>query len=268
MLTLHLRYIEDGEETALFFEDDVDWDIRLRTKQIPRAAAAFRKFFLSSTSPSKYYYGKLDNWDVLFLGHCGDYFDSLDVHPLPGIGHFTPADLTKLRHSTFKDDTMPDRWNLHPFTVLKHAALGIPEKTRVIHETVRALCTFGYAISRPAAQRLLEVIDPQVDRAFDIALLNACNSTVLTCWTLSPELMHHKMVPSLITLNDENDKPPAPVDAQGFSQVQSRNETSNIECGFYSGDFEFGDDMARLEYLRREVARKGKCLKDWKHDTM
>lgn len=54
-----------------------------------------------------------------------------------------------------------------------------------------------------------------------------------------------------------------PVDAAGEAQVASRNETTNIDCGFWSGAFAFDDDdAARLKYLQEHVGRQGKCLKD------
>src|SRR5437016_1702706 len=36
------RFLDSGYETALILEDDVDWDIRLRSTQIPLAAKAIR----------------------------------------------------------------------------------------------------------------------------------------------------------------------------------------------------------------------------------
>jgi len=53
-----------------------------------------------------------------------------------------------------------------------------------------------------------------------------------------------------------------PVDAAGMEQVRARDETSNIRCGFWGGAFAFEEgDSSRLEYLREEVGRKGRCLK-------
>ena len=61
--------------------------------------------------------------------------------------------------------------------------------------------------------------------------------------------------------------------------IQRTGETANIECGFWSGDFDWedgeqqqdldghdeGDDMdretRRLMFLREEVGEKGRCLK-------
>ena len=52
-----------------------------------------------------------------------------------------------------------------------------------------------------------------------------------------------------------------PVDKIGSKQVFWRGETSNIGCGFWSKDFQWNGDKARLAHLREEVGRKGQCIK-------
>lgn len=61
------------------------------------------------------------------------------------------------------------------------------------------------------------------------------------------------------TIDDHPFRPP--VDLKGLEQVQYRRETSNIDCGFFWGEFYWNGDLERLEYLRKEVGRKGRCLK-------
>jgi hypothetical protein len=54
-----------------------------------------------------------------------------------------------------------------------------------------------------------------------------------------------------------------PVDLAGQAQVSYRNETMNIDCGFWSGAFAFDDnDVDRLQFLRQHAGREGKCLKE------
>nr|AIA92834.1 CAZy families GT25 protein [uncultured Leptosphaeria] len=56
-----------------------------------------------------------------------------------------------------------------------------------------------------------------------------------------------------------------PVDLAGQAQIAYRNETTNIDCGFWSGDFAFDeDDTDRLHYLQEQVGRQGRCLKEGK----
>ena len=100
--------------------------------------------------------------------------------------------------------------------------------------------------------------------AYDAAILNGCRDGPLKCYTVNPELFHHMEGESLIA--DEEAKERVifrpPVDEAGLEQVKYRLETSNIGCGFFSGDFYFDGDQQKLAYLREEVGRKGRCLKN------
>ncbi|KAI4770619.1 hypothetical protein E4T44_13956, partial [Aureobasidium sp. EXF-8845] len=81
-------FLDSGLETMLVMEDDVDWDIHLRTSQVPKVAAAMRTLLIEQqsdqpSSPStrqkiitpdqaQGYWGNPQDWDILYLGHCGD----------------------------------------------------------------------------------------------------------------------------------------------------------------------------------------------------
>lgn len=52
----------------------MDWDIRLRYEQIPRAAAAFKRQIISLDN--SYWGTPALTWDVIFVGHCGDTFEA------------------------------------------------------------------------------------------------------------------------------------------------------------------------------------------------
>lgn len=262
-------FLESGAETAMIIEDDVDWDIRLRTMQIPHAAAA-QKTILPKTD-STYYWGHPDDWDLLYLGHCGDYFGTVDKMRV-GVGVVHPEDLRRLPHILYKDTTLPEPTDVHPFTQSLLSAFNIPRKTRLIHKSKWPLCTFGYAVTRDLALRLLEDLAPPVEipgkwvTAYDIAILEACRDKGLRCFTVTPELFHHMKGTSLIdgVAKTAGDKPPA--DRVGEAQVWYRNETSNIGCGFWSKDFQWNGDQARLAWLQEEVGRKGRCVKPGRND--
>ncbi|OCK84346.1 glycosyltransferase family 25 protein [Lepidopterella palustris CBS 459.81] len=306
-------FLDSGLETALILEDDVDWDIQLRSVQVPLAATAVRSMLpplrapLSQSfsnpnlnPPSPQYWGDTTSWDLLYLGHCGDYFSSIDAGIGPG--HHYPENLTSIPHKLYPDPSLPSRNDLHPFTASLFTAFNLPEHTRILHRSMFPLCTFGYAVTRPAAERLLSDLAPakeppqgikDVARAFDVAILNACRkgaktpsptdpktnphphpdpkqrgryaSAGLRCWTVNSELFHHMPGGSLIAQLEaevKNFVGIPPVDAVGAEQVVARNETSNIGCGFWNGAFEFEEgDSERLAWLREEVGRKGRCLK-------
>ena len=265
-------FIESGLETALIFEDDVDWDVRLRTQQIPLAQKAARALNdASDLNAAEYPWGSTKDWDMLYIGHCGDYFG--DLREGVSVGHHHPSNLQKIKHAIFEDASMPFRTDLHPFTASLLTALGVPEKHRMIHKSQWPLCSFGYAVTRAGAQKIISDVAPEKEVparkliAYDAALLSGCRDSneawSIRCYTVQPELFHHMEGSSIIALQEETPdhhvfRPP--VDAEGLEQVEFRHETSNIGCGFYSGDFYY-DNEQRLNYLREEVGRKGRCLK-------
>jgi hypothetical protein len=187
--------------TALIFEDDVDWDIRLRP-QLQAFALASRwlsddpatskdishysigvtqnpetaensihnssslnpisKDLFSVSLPSAMMdvqhrdprispYGDPENWDLLWLGHCGAGF------PRP------PADAEAIgRHNILLADPndptvpMPSYLRAHPFGPLDALGETHPPHTRVYHRASGgALCTVAYAVSQRGARRLL-----------------------------------------------------------------------------------------------------------------
>jgi hypothetical protein len=169
-----------------------------------------------------------------------------------------------------------------------------------MHRSKFPLCSFGYAITRPAAERLLYDLAPprykeSGPRAFDVALLHACGkgentpsptpewkktkaqksssqypSPGLRCWTLNSELFHHMPGPSLIDSEFDSGTKPGlpPVDLAAKAQVLIRNETTNIDCGFWGGAFAFDeDDPYQLEILRAKVGRQGICLKEGRYNN-
>ena len=256
------RFLKSGLETALILEDDVDWDIRLRTLQTPLAAAGIRS--LLPPADDEYYWGHPDDWELMYVGHCGDYFTTLD-EPV-GVGVVHPVNLSAIPHTLVADETLPEMTDLHPFTASLFTAFKIPEKTRLVHKSVSPLCTFGYAVTRASARRLVDELAPvqgqqgKIEPAYDVAILNACRDKGLRCYTVNPELFHHMEGQSLIDGMDGRKYRP-PVDQAGVKQVYWRGETTNINCGFWSKDFRWDGDKSRLARLRQEVGRLGKCLK-------
>ena len=273
--------------------------------QIPLAASAARSVlpparpfspFSQPDSNHTQYWGNPESWDLLYLGHCGDYFNEVTYD---GLVNFDKGfNLDKLPHALYHDPTLPVKSELHPFTQSLFEALKMQNHQRAFHRSKFPLCSFGYAVTRPAAERLINDLAPpklraKGPRAFDVALLHACSkgsktpsptprnnpkphpipalrhkyaSPGLRCWTLNSELFHHMPGESEIAKIGEavGENPGIPpVDLAGQLQLYDRNETTNIGCGFWGGDFWFEDnDMERLHFLQEEVGRKGKCLKE------
>jgi len=202
--------------SALILEDDVAWDVRIRQQlrdfalstntltqplraprgpdayadptypaasdESPEAVPEIPFHRLPASLPPEFSaYG--DNWDVLWVGHCGMHFP--DQGPLPR-GRVIHTD----------DVTVPEKrylWTLNePFTLKER----YPEHTRVAHHVQEGVCTLGYAVTQKAARQILhEIALRDVSDAFDIALRFFCEGVRghkhHSCLTLQPALFHH-----------------------------------------------------------------------------
>lgn len=261
-----LRWFLDSDlESVMILEDDVDWDIHLRTEQIPVAAAAVRQLVSEQTYPFgrldtrpewNNFWGNSSTWDILYLGHCGDIFRSSSwTAQVPRI--------------VYKDDTLPPRREMHPYTQKFLESLNIAEGTRMIHKSIFPLCTFGFAVTRVAAQRLLTEIAPKEAEggtmAYDVRVLEGCRDLGLRCWSANPELFHHMDMESEIAKESYpglmGDSQRAGADEEGRLKTLRVGAAPNIACGARSKSF-YTKDRKTLEYLKEQVGRQGKCLKD------
>ena len=190
---------------------------------------------------------------IVWLGTCGD--------------HFEP---TALRHPslTYIDPILPPLERLHPDTADFFSTLNIQSYTRFLYPTVFPLCTFGYALTRPAAHRLLHEIAAREAEggtmAYDVRVLEACRDLGLRCWSVAPELMRHLGAESEIAgvdagREDQNGGSSSDGRSDG-SKVKLMAHTANIDCGVRSNKAFFTKDPERLEYLKEVVGRQGRCL--------
>ncbi|TPX09593.1 uncharacterized protein E0L32_009194 [Thyridium curvatum] len=179
------RMVEEGIESALIMEDDMDWDVRLKA-QLEMIATGSRK--LMTDLPETYFpshpktagsgtpaspYG--NDWDVLWLGHCGEPFPE-DLDENKGLAEDDPARLAMQRKYTISNDP-----SVPPRAQVKGLAdfAAHPERTRFVHHTAAPICTFAYALSQRGAQKVL--FDLSVDRLagpFDNALAGLCRRAV------------------------------------------------------------------------------------------
>ena len=224
MLTIVLflcRMVERNISSALILEDDVDWDVRLR-RQLQDFARSSRTLlqpleahdgdfgdavYADTTYKSKSKdapvpesipfddlpptidpmsspYG--DDWDVLWVGHCGMQFPSIKEK----------GSIPKGQVIQQNDDTVPEKrymWSLNnPFTLINK----FPQHARAVHHVQEGVCSLGYAVSQHGARRLLEEIAlKDVSAAYDILLRFFCEGAKgrkhHTCLTTEPGLFHH-----------------------------------------------------------------------------
>lgn len=257
----HARFLNSTHETALIIEDDIDWDIHLRTKQVPQTAYAIRS--LLDQTDSTELWGSLDSWDLLYLGHCGD--------------NFHPDNATGLPFKIYTDKTMPKRDELHPFTQDFLTGLGVEEddpQQRLVHQSVQPLCSFAYAVTRSAAQRIVDEIavrePPEGCKAYDVRLMLGCAQEGLRCVTVNPELFHHNDGPSEIAALDDDQGE----DAQHLGDRDTLVAAApNIRCSVRSllwsergPSFMRNDPVMKEEYKKRLLwasEESDECVLDW-----
>ncbi|KID81389.1 glycosyltransferase family 25 protein [Metarhizium guizhouense ARSEF 977] len=217
--------------SALIMEDDVDWDVRIR-EQLHDFAVSIRALtqplrrqpgkYADPTYPTpvdgspktlpdmNFYslpdtvrplispYG--DNWDVLWLGHCGMHFVFEHSNLIP-----------KGRVVKENDVSVPPKKNLwsinKPFSLVDE----YPEHTRVVHHAQEGVCSLAYAVSQQGARNMLREIalKPATD-AFDILLRFYCEGThgrtKQECLSINPSLFsHHRPVGPISASSDIGD---------------------------------------------------------------
>ncbi|KAK3295370.1 glycosyltransferase family 25 protein, partial [Chaetomium fimeti] len=206
--------------SALILEDDVDWDVRIREQlsdfalsahaltQPVRGSSPSSPIYADETypqpapdspgklpdlsfaalpatvPPSRSPYG--DNWDVLWIGHCGMHF------PFERSAHVPKA---RVIHEG--DETVAPKKNLWTFNIPFTLKEKYPPHTRAYHHVQEGVCTLGYAVSQQGARKLLyEVGLKPVTAAFDLLLRWYCEgekgrAAGRQCLTTQPGLFQH-----------------------------------------------------------------------------
>jgi GR25 family glycosyltransferase involved in LPS biosynthesis len=223
------RIVEEDLESALIMEDDMDWDVRLRS-QLEQVARGSRELLEPHDENPHSPYG--DNWDVLWLGHCGEPFpELLDENK------DKPSDHPGLRYMKHKyvienDPTVPPpehTTGLVDFHAHPH--------TRWVHISAAPICTFAYALSQQGARKVL--FDLSVDRlagAFDNALAGLCRRAVAAvgeehvegdrglntrCISVTPPVFFHHKARGRIAGDSD-------IQGGGGDEVREKGTTENI----------------------------------------
>ncbi|KAL2038892.1 hypothetical protein N7G274_008414 [Stereocaulon virgatum] len=167
--------VRNGLSSALIIEDDADWDVYIKDQLQEFAAGS--QFLSGVTAGPKPHSPYGDDWDLLWLGHCG--------------AQFTPGD--KLQWAIANDATVPEpnrRANFGGEPDI--AAAGYDNSTRVVFRTSAGACTYSYALSYRGARRylrnqaLLETFTP-----IDLGISKMCKSknTEFKCFAPFPQLI-------------------------------------------------------------------------------
>lgn len=209
------RIVEQNITSALILEDDVDWDIRIKSQMATFARASqlliqplpqTNDTFLDPTlqrpitdqtytdfnlehhnvsSPSDSPYGDLNRWDLLWLGHCGCRF------PLASDGN-APLGRVVITNDT----TVPEQQHLNMELGTNDLLNQYPPHTRVVSRARVNSCSLAYAVSQPGARRILyELAVHKLSNANDIMLRFVCDGVdgrrLATCLTVQPQLFQH-----------------------------------------------------------------------------
>ncbi|OCL12208.1 glycosyltransferase family 25 protein, partial [Glonium stellatum] len=192
--------VEQNLTTALILEDDVDWDIRIKSQlqtfalasrglqtlfsnkgshphatpnnvELGEGDAAHRSSvplpsvpLIASSTSSLYGSG----WDVLWLGHCGTHFPS-------------PSPSRPDRVTIPNDITVPEPQHLkpHPLATIDDLATLYPPHTRVVHRANTTTCSVAYALTQSGARKLLyEFGVREFSRGYDFMLSDWCDGLI------------------------------------------------------------------------------------------
>ncbi|KAL2072427.1 hypothetical protein VTL71DRAFT_11770 [Oculimacula yallundae] len=184
--------VEQGIKSALILEDDVDWDVRLKPL-LQLIANGTRTLQGHSAHSSDSPYG--DDWDLIWLGHCGEVFPEVleeNASKAPDSSEYVSL---STKYTIHADPTVPApsyARGFQNFTDYPH--------TRWIHVTGGPICTFAYALSLEGARKVL--YDLSVDHLvgpFDNALAGLCRwgrekeRLGMRCYSVTPPVfVHHR----------------------------------------------------------------------------
>jgi hypothetical protein len=178
---------------ALIVEDDVDWDMRIRPLMAdfalsastimspdlpPAAQLSLAHLSPPSTTPESSPYG--DNWDLLWLGHCGI---DLNLSSPYSLHNNDPSAVAPHHYRTWDPNG--------PNPLIDH-----PPHTRAVFRASGGTCSLAYALSQRGARKLLYELGTQrLDAPFDVMLGQWCNEPSNTCIGVLPQLFDHYRAP-------------------------------------------------------------------------
>lgn len=155
--------MDSNYSSALVLEDDADWDVAIR-QETPEIAHAIRRLTNGVIGPWGF------NWDYIALGHCG-------AGKIPDDNYLVINDNTTGPAEEFRALWGPEK--------------DLANHTRFVHGTGGIVCTFGYAVSRHGAQKLIKHLSGS-GQPLDIDYASMCSGGGLNCYAVTPEIIHHQ----------------------------------------------------------------------------
>ena len=232
-----VREIVDRQlSTALVMEDDADWDTSFKD-QLHLFAQATQYVFGRDVTPGSTPWSPYgDDWDLLWLGHCGSVIKANDGR----------------RFLIENDPTVPSprrRVNQPMRGLVDIEEAGISNTTRIVYQTEGGRCTYAYALSNRGARRALATLSSlRRFEPFDVAFSKLCREEPrFKCLGVFPQLVGNfeKLV------SDDED---APASGKGHDLALHGWGTPNI---VYS---------TRLNMVRLLAGNKENFERQWPDD--
>ena len=173
-------------------EDDADWDTSLKSQLHLFAQASQYILGAGAKAGTKPWSPYGDDWDLLWLGHCGSTIKPNDPR----------------RFIVENDATVPAprrRVNQPIRDLVNMEEQGYGNSTRVMYQTDGGRCTYAYALSYRGARRVLATLS-SVRRfdPIDVALSKICREEQrFKCLSVFPQL-----IGSYERLVSDGDDPP------------------------------------------------------------
>lgn len=166
-----------GWSSALIFEDDAEWDVNIKSQLIEFARGSRYIQAIGEDQPQHSPYG--DDWDALWVGHCGANSRSGDnpyyvIYDDPTV---VPRPAFKSLYNRRLDDSASI---LH----------GRNNYTRVVAEPYDVRCMFAYAVSQRGARKFLYRYSAMAleagMRTADSAWSGFCSKNVMDAKCIAP----------------------------------------------------------------------------------
>lgn len=219
-----ISVVENNLDSALIIEDDADWDVRLHD-QMSDFAQAVRVLTtpLAGTAdtyadptfknpseggqPQEFIFGQLpqtvqpkvspygDNWDVLWIGHCGT--EAPNINLVDEEKAKKSWTIPRGRVIYYNDETVPQNHHLHVMEQERDPREIFPDHTRTTHHVMGQICSLVYAVSQRGARRILyEMGVKKFDGPYDIMLRDICEGVNdrpkgAVCLSVEPGIFNH-----------------------------------------------------------------------------
>ncbi|KAL6720928.1 hypothetical protein ACLMJK_000027 [Lecanora helva] len=203
----HLNFartiVENDLSSALVMEDDADWNTGLKD-QLDLFAQGSQ--FVTGVEPGQKLHSPYgDDWDLIWLGHCGNQIRSGDDR----------------RFVIENDATVPAVARRANFAHIPNMTReGYDNHTRIVYRAKRGLCLYGYALSYRGARKLLRYqATRQEFKPIDISMGDWCEDNHdIKCIGVYPQLIDsHKGPGRKSRDSDIGNYDPNDVRTQGFT---------------------------------------------------